>query len=112
MLQQDQQHLRVCDVEGSDATTGSAYARTTERPQDPSEAEMLSTALLASIAESSGEAYEPAATTQKLKAILRRYTQFRNSPHRAAINSLIVAECEKAGIAQLSEQEVDMWWDE
>lgn len=110
MLQKEQPLLRACDAEGPDATTVGEHAQTTERPQNPSEDEMLTTALLASIAESIGQPYEPAATTQKLKAILRRYPQLRNSPRRAAINSLIVAECEKIGIARLSEQDVDQWW--
>lgn len=76
-----------------------------------SEAEMLTMALLAAIAEISSQPYEPRATVQKLKAIICRYVELRNSKQRAAINSLVAAECKKTGIAQLSEQDVDMWWD-
>jgi len=113
MLQREQQPLRICDVEGPDATTASvSMQQTMEPPQNPSEAEMLTTALLASIAESSSHPYEPERATKKLKAILQRYPQLRNSPRRAAITSLVVAECEKTGIARLSEQDVDQWWED
>lgn len=110
MLQQEQQLPQAGDAEGPDATTAGGHAQMPSGSESLSEAEMLTTALLASIAESSGQPYEPAATTQKLKAILRRYPQLRNSPRRAAINRLIVAECEKTGITRLSEQDVDQWW--
>ena len=106
MLQQEQPLSQA----GLDATAASEHIQTTEPLENLPEAEMLTTALLASIAESSSQPYEPAATIQKLKTILRRYPRLQNSPRRAAINSLIVAECEKTGIARLSEQDVDQWW--
>jgi len=93
-----------------DATAADGHVQMPSGSESLSEAEMLTTALLASIAESSSQPYEPAATTQKLKAILRRYPQLRDSPRRAAINRLIVAECEKTGITRLSEQDVNQWW--
>ena len=82
----------------------------TERRPELSEPELLTTALLAAIVESSGRPYEPAALVLKLTAIVHRHPQLRNSPHRGAINSLIVVECKKTGIAQLSEEEVNQWW--
>lgn len=95
------------DVQGTEGI----YAQTEQGPKSLSEAEMLIMALLAAITESSSHPYEPLATAQKLKAIICHYPELRNSPRRPAINSLVAAECNKTGIAQLSEQEVDMWWD-
>ena len=89
--------------------TAAGVQAQTEKPE-LSEAELLTTALLAAIAESSGRPYEPAAAVLKLKAIIRRHPQLRNSPHSGAINSLVVVECKKTGIAQLSEEEVNQWW--
>ena len=87
------------------------HAQTEPGPNSPPQADMLTMALLATIAESSGHPYEPLATAQKLKAIICHYPELKNSPRRAAINRLVAAECNKTGIARLSEQEVDMWWD-
>ena len=91
--------------------TEGAYMQTEPQPQSPHEAEMLTMALLAAIAESSSQPYGPQTTAQTLKAIICRYPELKNSPQRTAINSLVVAECKKTGIAYLSEQEVDTWWD-
>ena len=87
------------------------HAQTEQEPKSISEAEMLTMALLAAIAESSSQPYDHQITAEKLKAIVCRYAELKNSPQRTAINSLIAAECKKTGIAPLSEQEVDTWWD-
>lgn len=92
--------------------TDKPYAESQGRPVSPGELETLTTALLASIAEAGARPYAPAATIQRLKAIIGCYPQLRNSPQRGAINSLVVTECRKTGIAQLSEQEVNEWWQE
>jgi hypothetical protein len=74
------------------------------------EAETLIAALRAQIAEFSEQPYQPSAVPPKLKATIRKYQNLKNSPHRAIINKMIVAECEKTGIALLTEEEVDQWW--
>jgi hypothetical protein len=79
-------------------------------PVSRQEHEALTMALLAAIAEASGRPYEPAAAIERLKNIICRYHQAQSSLERAAINSLVVSECKKTGIAQLSEKEVDQWW--
>ena len=108
--QQEHQLPQASDMEYPDAVLASVHRREDPRGESPTEAEALTTALLASIAESSGRAYEPALTAQKLKTILLGYPGLRRSPQRGQINRLIVAECKKTGIGQLSEEVVDQWW--
>ena len=74
------------------------------------EAGTLIAGLRAQIAEFSEQPYQPAAVPPKLKAIIRKYQNLKNSAHRAVINQLVVAECEKTGIALLTKEEVDKWW--
>jgi hypothetical protein len=74
------------------------------------ETETLIAGLRTQIAKFSEQPYQPAAVPPKLKTILRKYQHLKNSASRAAINELIVAECEKTGIALLTEEEVDQWW--
>lgn len=52
----------------------------------------------------------PAVLVPQLKKIVQSYPGLRDSPHRSAINELLVSECEKAGVAQLTEDEVNRWW--
>lgn len=101
--------VQQTDAEDFGGTAADVQVQTEQQPE-LSELELLTTALLAAIAESSGRPYEPAAAVLKLKAIIRRHPELRNSPHCGAINSLIVVECKKTGIAQLSEEEVNQWW--
>jgi hypothetical protein len=98
------------DVDGTEEITDNISMGTRDRLFSPRELETLTTALLGSIAEAGGRPYEPVATIQKLKAIIRSYPHLGNSPQRGAINRLVVTECKKNGIARLSEQEVDEWW--
>ncbi|WP_426672099.1 hypothetical protein ACPPVU_12795 [Mucilaginibacter sp. McL0603] len=74
------------------------------------EAETLITGLRARITDLSEQPYQPSAVPPKLKVLLRKYQNLKNSAHRAAINQLVVAECEKTGIALLTEEDVDQWW--
>ena len=98
---QDTDNLQNSDADAEQRQTS---------PEVQQEHDVLTMALLAAIAEASGRPYEPAAVIERLKDVIRRYHQVRNSSQRAAINSLVVTECKKTGIAQLSEQEVDQWW--
>jgi hypothetical protein len=74
------------------------------------EAGTLIAALRAQIAEFSEQPYQPSTVPPKLEAIIRKYQNLKNSAHRAIINGLVVAECEKTGIVLLTEEEVDKWW--
>jgi hypothetical protein len=98
------------DIRELDSSADSQQTVKMHEHESLREEDLLATALLAAIAESSGGLLEPIAVAQKLKAVLLGYPGLGRSPHRAAINRLIVAECKKAGIAQLSESEVDGWW--
>jgi hypothetical protein len=98
-----------------DAETGSSKpANIFQHFEGPDEKDLETQALIAGlraqIAEFSEQPYQPAAVPPKLKTILRKYQHLKNSASRAAINELIVAECEKTGIALLTEEEVDQWW--
>lgn len=54
--------------------------------------------------------FSPAPLVTQLKKIVQTGTSLQHSPHRPAINELIVAECERTGTALLTEEEVDQWW--
>ena len=56
------------------------------------------------------KAYAPEALLQQLKAAFLGHTTLKTSPHRPAINELVVTECERTGVAELTEDEVDQWW--
>lgn len=58
----------------------------------------------------SGKAYAPAALVLQLGAAFKRYPALKTSPHRHAINELVVTECERTGVAELTGDEVDQWW--
>jgi hypothetical protein len=68
--------------------------------------------LIAQIKRHIAAAPAPAELIPQIKNIFQTYTAFKTSPHRAAINELVVSECEKTGAAGLSEDEVDQWWED
>ena len=74
------------------------------------EAEILITNLKHYIAEAANKPYSPGVLIAQIKRVFQENISFKNSPHRLAINELIVSECEKTGTAQLTEEEVDQWW--
>jgi hypothetical protein len=61
-------------------------------------------------AAASKDTITPAVLLAQLKKIIHSYPDLAASPHRAAINELLVSECEKASVALLTEDEVDGWW--
>lgn len=63
-------------------------------------------------AQAATKTYSPTLLIHSLQLLFTEYPQIKNSPHRAAISELIASECEQTGTAQLSEDEVDAWWDE
>jgi hypothetical protein len=98
------------DTESDDSKQPGIYQYIEGRDVKDLEAQTLIVGLRAQIAEFSGQPYQPAAVPPRLKAIIRNYRHLKNSLQRAAINELVVAECEKTGIALLTEDEVDQWW--
>lgn len=102
--------VQISDAQDAEAEPMSVEAGRPHLQESLDDNDMLTTSLLATIAESSSGACAPLVTMEKLKAILSHYPQLRNSPRRTAINRLLVAECKKNGIAQLSEEVVDGWW--
>jgi hypothetical protein len=61
-------------------------------------------------AASSGKTYAPDRLLPELKAIFTEHRSLKTSPHRQAINEQVVTECERTGVAELTEDEVDQWW--
>lgn len=62
------------------------------------------------IKSASGKPYDPDALLPQVKKVVKEYASLRTSPHRPAINELVVSECERTGVAGLTEDEVDQWW--
>jgi hypothetical protein len=56
------------------------------------------------------KAYSPKSLIARLRELFARYTSLKTSPHRPAINEMILSECERTGVAELTEDEVDAWW--
>lgn len=77
---------------------------------DIREADSLTASVKSCIAAASGDAYAPDKLTSQIKNIFKKHTSLKASPHRPAINELVVAECERTGTALLTEDEVDQWW--
>lgn len=56
------------------------------------------------------KAYGSESLITRLRQLFTKYTSLRTSPYRPAINEMIVSECERTGVASLTEDEVDEWW--
>jgi hypothetical protein len=79
-------------------------------PDDIQQADELISLIKKRIATASGKPYAPASLLPALKATFRAYGSLKTSPHRPAINEQVVTECERTGVAELTEDEVDQWW--
>jgi len=77
---------------------------------DIQEADKLVSALKKQIAAASGASYAPAVLLTELKSIFQEHLFLKDSPHRAAINEMVVTECDCTDVAELTEDEVDQWW--
>lgn len=64
------------------------------------------------IQSASGKPFSPAVLIPQVKKLFAKSPSLRRSPHRPAINELVVSECERLGTALLTEDEVDQWWNE
>lgn len=78
--------------------------------KDILEADKLTAAVKGCILAASGKAYAPDQLIPQIKDIFNRHPSLKNSPHRPAINELVVSECGRTGVAELTEDEVDAWW--
>jgi len=78
--------------------------------QDIQDADELISSVKKRITAASGTAYAPVKLLTELKAVFQEHPSLKNSPHRPAINELVVTECERTGVAELTEDEVDQWW--
>jgi hypothetical protein len=78
--------------------------------EQDNEATDLSRQLKQCIQTASDKPFAPAVFIPQLKKLFRDNPQLQHSPHRDAINELVVQECEKTGTALLTEDEVDQWW--
>lgn len=76
------------------------------------EVEHLVERLKGVIAEASGKKLIPEEFIQYLELVLREYPNIRNSPYRSSINELITSECEKYGTVTLSEEEIELLWED
>lgn len=62
------------------------------------------------VAPASNKPYAPDVLILQLKEIFRAHITLKSSPYRPAINEQVVTECERTGVAGLTEDEVDQWW--
>jgi hypothetical protein len=77
---------------------------------DIQQADELISALKKQITAASGKIYSPDTLLPQLKTTFQEYNSLKTSPHRPAINEQVVTECERTGVAELTEDEVDQWW--
>jgi hypothetical protein len=78
--------------------------------EDILQADELTLSVKALIATASGKSYAPDQLVPQLKAVFKKHSVLTNSPYRPAINELVASECERTGVAELTEDEVDEWW--
>jgi len=76
------------------------------------EADQLVGQIKQCIQTASGKPFAPAMLIPQIKKLFRDNPYLQDSPHRPAINELVVSECERLGTAQLNEDEVDKWWED
>ncbi|MDP9077752.1 MAG: hypothetical protein M3O71_10045 [Bacteroidota bacterium] len=87
-----------------------SYEHGRYQDDDIQDADKLISSVKKRITAASGTAYAPVKLLTELKAVFQEHPSLKNSPHRPAINELVVTECERTGVAELTEEEVDQWW--
>lgn len=84
-----------------------------EQPDDEfAEVEQLIERLKSVIADAANRKADSQEFRKYLHLILKEYQTIKKSALRSSINELITSECEKYTVAALSEDEVDLLWDE
>jgi len=78
--------------------------------EDILEADELTISVKALVSAASGKPYAPDQLIPQLRSEFQKHQVLTNSPYRPAINELVVSECERTGVAELTEDEVDEWW--
>jgi hypothetical protein len=76
------------------------------------EADQLISQLKQVIEAAAEKPFSPAVLIPQVKKLFAKSPSLGQSPHRPAINELVVSECERLGTALLTEDEVDQWWNE
>jgi hypothetical protein len=87
-----------------------SYLFASHSDTDIRQADELIASLKECIKVASDKAYAPDALVLQFKAAFKGYPALKTSPHRPAINELVVTECERTGVAELTEDKVDQWW--
>ncbi|SDF15573.1 hypothetical protein SAMN05216464_113144 [Mucilaginibacter pineti] len=114
----NQETPQVLRYEGRDPRDENFIISTSDQNPDnrpdgsPEEADELIRQLKQVILSASGKPFSPAVMIPQVKQLFRKSAALRQSPHRPAINELVVSECERLGTALLTEDEVDQWWNE
>lgn len=87
-----------------------SYSDDTYPDEDILEADELTIAVKALIMAASGKPYAPDQLIPQIKAAFKTHSVLKDSPYRPAINELVASECERTGVGELTEDEVDEWW--
>jgi hypothetical protein len=106
----DQLLFKGGDTAGDGLPEEVSYMYASHPDNDIREADELIASLKDCIRLASDKAYAPDALVMQFKAIFKRHASLKTSPHRPAVNELVVTECERTGVAELTEDEVDQWW--
>jgi len=101
---------QVPETKIAESATPAATISENYPQQGLSENDMLAAKLRAYIAKAADKPFAPAILISQLIQILQQYKDLA-ATGRAAINQLVVNECEKTGTALLTEEEVDQWWE-
>ena len=86
------------------------YGQENYTDDDIQQADELISSIKKRITAANGKTYSPDTLLPQLKAIFQEHGSLKISPHRPAINEQVVTECERTGVAELTEDEVDQWW--
>lgn len=86
------------------------YRQDNYTDDDIQQADELISSIKKLITTASGKAYSPDTLLPEIKAIFGKHNSLKTSPHRPAINEQVVTECERIGVAELTDDEVDQWW--
>jgi hypothetical protein len=106
----DQLSFKGGEIAGDSLPEEVSYLFASHSDADIREADELIASLKDCIRTASDNAYAPDALVLQFKTVFNEHASLKTSPHRPAINELVVTECERTGVAELTEDEVDQWW--
>ena len=97
---------------GAGKVNSVTHSNPDNQPDDSiKEADQLIGQIKQCIQTASEKPFAPAVLIPQIKKLFRDNPSLQDSPHRPAINELVVSECERSGTALLNEDEVDRWWE-